>query len=57
MLVWGNMGRDSSVDKIRHHPNTNKELGYPNISYNTRERFLTDIFYPGLVYKVLKKYY
>lgn len=25
MLVWGNMGRDSSVDKIRHHPNTNKD--------------------------------
>lgn len=57
MLVWENMGINSSVDKKRHHPNTNKELEYPNISYNTRERFLTKIFYPGLVYKVLKKYH
>lgn len=54
---WGNMGRDSSVDKICYYFNINKELGYLNILYNIWERFLMKIFYLGLVYKVLKKYY
>lgn len=57
MLVWGNMGRDSSVDKICYYFNINKELGYLNILYNMWERFIMKIFYLGLVYKVLKKYY
>lgn len=57
MLVWGNMGRDSSVDKICYYFNINKELGYLNILYNIWERFIMKIFYLGLVYKVLKKYY